>query len=113
MFEEGEVMTCLICGRQAPFPGPEAPGWRALTVGDEQPYYLCPLELPGDGYAADDFAIAYQIVILALFIVRQGGLLLSSPLGPWVAARRSGRVPRYSYDAFLEFLPNLIGSSLN
>jgi hypothetical protein len=113
MFESGRIMTCLICGRKERADGPAGTSWRAITLGDPEPYYLCPLELPEGGRGAEDFALAYQIIILAIVIKREGGLLMASPLGPWIAARRTGKVPRYSYDAFLRFLPTLIGSGLN
>jgi hypothetical protein len=111
MFAEGELMTCLICGQRERAHSQTA--WRAITVGDERVYYVCPLELPETSSGPDDYAIAYQILMLAIVIIRDGHLLAASCLGPWVAARRSGKVARYSYEAFLEFLPNLIGSSLN
>lgn len=104
-------MTCVICGRQEPRDSPEAKLWRTIMTGRGGPYHVCPLELPSGGPWADDYPLALNIILIAVTLLEDG--TAQSPIRAWLRARRTGAVPRYSYDAFLEYLPMFLGCSLN
>lgn len=60
---QGEMMTCVMCGKQqASDPAVES-NWRKLEI-DGRPFYVCPEEFPPDGASTEAFAAAYKRILL-------------------------------------------------
>lgn len=58
----GELMSCVICGRQERSNPRVSSGWRMLQL-DEHGFYVCPDELPKEGASAAEYSKAYQVAI--------------------------------------------------
>lgn len=68
---QGEVMICVMCGRQQRSNPTVESNWRALTV-DGETYYACPREFPKDGARAGKFAKAYERILRKIMALRGG-----------------------------------------
>lgn len=59
---QGELMTCVVCGRQS-FSHPQInTQWRYLDL-DASGFYACPDEFPPDSSGETRFQAAYQLVL--------------------------------------------------
>ena len=54
----GEMMTCILCGKQARSDPSAECNWRAIAIGDKR-YYACRDEFPPDGASRKAFRVAY------------------------------------------------------
>ena len=54
----GEMMTCILCGKQARSDPSVESNWRAIVIGDKR-YYACRDEFPPDGASSEVFKVAY------------------------------------------------------
>lgn len=62
---QGELMKCVMCGREERSdPGVESE-WRAIEWGDDL-YYACPDEFPPDKYPSIVFELAYSKIFSAI-----------------------------------------------
>lgn len=60
----GELMTCVMCGREQRSDPKVESNWRVLQLGEGERYYACPDEFPPDGSDSDAFKEAYSRVLM-------------------------------------------------
>lgn len=58
----GEMMRCVVCGRQERSNPRISSNWRMLQI-DKHSFYVCPDELPEEGASSTEYRKAYQIAI--------------------------------------------------
>lgn len=58
----GEMMRCVMCGKEEMSTPTRESNWRCMVVG-KQRYYACTDEFPADGSKVDEFQKAYTKVI--------------------------------------------------
>lgn len=61
----GELMTCIMCDRQARSDPQIESQWRCLVI-DGRPYYVCPSEFPPDSASRKAFKLAYLKVFIRI-----------------------------------------------
>jgi len=59
----GELMICIMCGRQEQSRPDQNSNWRAIELNGKR-VYACPREFPPDGSPAKDFRKAYLKILL-------------------------------------------------
>ena len=69
----GEMMTCVMCGRQQKSDPLTQSQWRAIEA-DGVRYYACPAEFPPDTASSAAFQLAYNRV-LARIVQRAKGAI--------------------------------------
>jgi hypothetical protein len=68
----GELMTCIMCGRQERSDPHVESQWRCI-VADGVPYYACPAEFPLDTAGGGAFSVAYQRILARIVAIRERG----------------------------------------
>jgi hypothetical protein len=58
---QGEMMTCVMCGKEEKSDPKVESGWTCVEV-DGKGYYVCPAEIPVDGIK-QQYEIAYRKIL--------------------------------------------------
>jgi len=66
----GELMTCIMCGKQQGSDPKIESQWRLLEV-DGVRYYACPAEFPPDTAEAEAFKAAYLAIFTKIMSLRR------------------------------------------
>ena len=73
----GELMTCIMCGRQERSSADWESNWRMVQLDPEHKYYACPGEFPADGSGADAFKKAYTRILSKIIATYEESLASS------------------------------------
>lgn len=89
---QGEMMTCIVCGRQERSNPAVKSDWRMLDA-DGYHFYFCPDEFPSNKAGKEAFSEAYQIAITICTseIAKRQGKLGIEPAEKWQEYRRLER----------------------
>jgi hypothetical protein len=68
---KGEMMDCILCGRQEKSTAGKNSEWRAVQA-DEKIYYVCPAHFPADGSSKFAFQRTYERILNKVMILRSG-----------------------------------------
>lgn len=60
---QGELMTCVICGKEQQSDPAQPSGWRCVVTSDGHRFYACPDEFPPDPASVQAFGLAYARVL--------------------------------------------------
>lgn len=62
---QGEMMTCVVCGKQERSDPKVESNWRGITL-EKQTHYACTDEFPADDASREEFEATYLKVLLAI-----------------------------------------------
>lgn len=66
---QGEVMTCVMCGKQQKSNPMVESNWTAITIDEGKTFYACPAEFPAANSSRKAYADAYERILAKILKV--------------------------------------------